>query len=87
MTHEKPPIAGSTSSTPLDRRGSSRGPDRRFHSQGEYWRVAEHHDLLGSDVVRSLVFESENAVRRVRNFPDDWLTLSDAALLALSWQR
>ena len=87
MTQEKSQTAGSTSSTPLDRRGTSRGPDRRFYAGSEYWRVIEYREQSGDEVVRSLVFESEQVVRRVRAFPDDWITLSDAALLALSWQR
>ena len=33
----------------------------------------------------SLVFESETAVRRVRDFPADWRKLSDDDLFALSW--
>jgi hypothetical protein len=33
----------------------------------------------------SLVFESDNAVRRVRNFPDKWRVLSDKELFSLSW--
>jgi len=33
----------------------------------------------------SLVFESLQAIRRVRNYPPTWRTLSDQALLALSW--
>ena len=33
----------------------------------------------------SLVFESDQAVRRVRDFPSDWRSLSDDELLALSW--
>lgn len=33
----------------------------------------------------SLVFESEGAMRRVRNFPATWRMLSDAELFALSW--
>ena len=87
MAQEKPQTAGSTSPIPLDRRGSSRGPDRRFYAGSEYWRVVEYREQSGDEVVRSLVFESEHAVRRVRNFPDDWITLTDAALLELSWQR
>ena len=35
----------------------------------------------------SLVFETEDTVRRVRSFPDDWRSLSDAELFALSWTR
>jgi len=34
----------------------------------------------------SLIFASELAVRRVRNYPSDWFTLSDADLAALSWR-
>lgn len=35
----------------------------------------------------SLVFDSECIVRRVRDFPEIWLTLGDDDLLALSWKR
>jgi hypothetical protein len=34
---------------------------------------------------RSLIFASDLAVRRVRNYPTDWYVLSDLALAALSW--
>jgi len=33
----------------------------------------------------ALVFESAHAVRLVRDYPDNWYTLSRAALEALSW--
>jgi hypothetical protein len=33
----------------------------------------------------SLVFESDAAVRRVRNYPADWRALPDSELFALSW--
>ena len=33
----------------------------------------------------ALVFESTNAIRIVRDFPDNWYTLPRAALEALSW--
>jgi hypothetical protein len=50
------------------------------------WLVYE---LPPSDYDRretpSLIFESEGAMRRVRNYPADWRTLSDAELFALSW--
>ena len=35
----------------------------------------------------SLVFESRSAIRRVRHYPVDWYTMSDAALRTLSWTR
>ena len=34
----------------------------------------------------SLIFSSELAVRRVRNYPKDWFALSDTELAALSWR-
>jgi hypothetical protein len=33
----------------------------------------------------SLIFSSDGAVRRVRNYPDSWRSLSDEELIALSW--
>jgi len=33
----------------------------------------------------SLVFESEGTVRRVRDYPGDWRSLSDEELFKLSW--
>ncbi|MDB4874875.1 MAG: hypothetical protein JWM41_1321 [Gemmatimonadetes bacterium] len=33
----------------------------------------------------TLVFESDDVMRRVRDFPHDWRTLDDDRLLALSW--
>jgi hypothetical protein len=33
----------------------------------------------------SLLFESDSSVRRVRNFPADWRSLSDQELFAVSW--
>lgn len=33
----------------------------------------------------SLIFETDAAVRRVRNYPAEWRALSDEDLLALSW--
>jgi hypothetical protein len=34
----------------------------------------------------SLIFANELAVRRVRDYPSDWFTLSDADLAVLSWR-
>ena len=34
-----------------------------------------------------LVFESDDAIRRVWNYPDDWQHLSPTELVALSWNR
>jgi hypothetical protein len=35
---------------------------------------------------RSLIFASEGAVRRVRDYPEDWMSLTDDALADLSWK-
>ena len=53
---------------------------------GMAWRVFEQ---AFSEYDRrsgySLIFASELAVRRVRDYPSDWFTLSTAALERLSW--
>jgi hypothetical protein len=55
---------------------------------GQRWIVSEQpfsqYDRRGG---YSLIFASELAVRRVRDYPDDWASLSDHALDALSWRR
>ncbi|MEO5816117.1 MAG: hypothetical protein ABIT20_12645 [Gemmatimonadaceae bacterium] len=55
--------------------------------EGAQWRVYEQ---AFSDYDRrsgmSLIFASEGAVRRVRDFPPDWIQLSNDELLALSWK-
>ena len=55
--------------------------------EGARWRVYEQ---AFSDYDRrsgmSLIFASESAVRRVRDYPADWMVLSDDDLLALSWR-
>jgi len=53
---------------------------------GQTWLVSEgpfsEYDRRSGS---SLIFSSELAVRRVRDYPSDWFTLSDADLAALSW--
>ncbi|HKH93830.1 MAG TPA: hypothetical protein VKA54_18640 [Gemmatimonadaceae bacterium] len=68
---------------------SSELPPTRTYTDdlGMTWRVteqpfSEYDRRRGS----SLIFASELAVRRVRNYPSDWFTLSDVALAALSWR-
>jgi hypothetical protein len=34
-----------------------------------------------------LIFESDTAIRRVWNYPEDWQLLSSDELTALSWNR
>jgi hypothetical protein len=54
---------------------------------GVHWLVKE---MSFSDYDRrrgqSLIFASDAAVRRVRDYPADWFELSDAELAALSWK-
>ena len=59
-------------------------PSREFKdSNGISWSVKE----VASGGGRSLVFECSYAVRRVREFPPDWMSLSHAKLEELSWHR
>jgi hypothetical protein len=64
---------------------SSGLPIRRIIADGEVWIVREVRapafDRRGGT---HLIFEGLEVMRRVRVFPSDWLTLSDAALYALS---
>jgi hypothetical protein len=54
---------------------------------GQTWLVSERpfseYDRRSGS---SLIFSSELAVRRVRDYPGDWYALSDAELAALSWR-
>jgi hypothetical protein len=54
---------------------------------GQDWLVSEQ-PFSEYDRRRgfSLIFASELAVRRVRDYPSDWFTLSDHELAALSWR-
>ena len=53
-------------------------------TQGVSWCVRERR--VGSE-SNSLIFENEMAVRRVRQYPENWRTLSDEALERLSRAR
>ena len=61
---------------------------RRFTDDlGQTWLVSERpfteYDRRSG---ASLIFSSELAVRRVRDYPGDWYALSDSELAALSWR-
>ena len=67
---------------------SSTPPSRTFiDDDGARWVVYEQalteYDRRNGG---SLIFNSDFAVRRVRNFPENWMALSDAELTKLSWQ-
>jgi hypothetical protein len=56
-------------------------------AEGTRWQVYEQ--AFGDYDRRSgmsLIFASESAVRRVRDFPAEWMQLTDEELLALSWK-
>lgn len=56
-------------------------------AEGQHWRVYEKpYDALDRRSGLSLIFASEGAVRRVRNYPADWATLPDDELMKLSWK-
>jgi hypothetical protein len=50
---------------------------------GTFWTVCEVAYALDRRSGRSLVFESDGAVRRVRSYPEEWHTLSDEELARL----
>jgi hypothetical protein len=50
--------------------------------EGHLWRVRE---VRFADASPSLIFESESGFRRVREYPTNWSSLSDAELYELSW--
>ena len=58
---------------------------RRVPSEGALWLVYELASSYDRRHAPCLIFESDNIVRRVRNFPANWRELSDDDLLALSW--
>lgn len=77
-----------TESGPPARVTSAAASARIFvDADGTRWQVSER---PFADYDRrsglSLIFASDSAVRRVREYPPDWSTLSDAELLALSWK-
>ena len=54
---------------------------------GQTWLVSEQpYSEYDRRSGRSLIFSNELAVRRVRDYPSDWYTLSERALAALSWR-
>lgn len=72
----------------IDSSASSRAPRSRSFVDADdgHWTVfeqafAEYDRRSGM----SLIFSSDAAVRRVRDYPTDWYDLDDAQLAALSW--
>jgi len=67
---------------------AQRAGAREVAMDGVLWFVYE---MPASSLDRraspSLIFESEETVRRVRVYPENWRELSDVDLFALSWAR
>jgi hypothetical protein len=65
-------------------------PSRTFDdAAGVTWEVVEvpSEDVPGAQGDTSLLFLSDEAVRRVWRYPSDWHSLSAKELESLSWRR
>jgi hypothetical protein len=62
---------------------SSSATRRTLTADGHTWTVSESR-TDGGDRARSLIFDAEVIVRRVRSYPADWHELPDTALAALA---
>jgi hypothetical protein len=67
--------------------GTEPNPSRVFHdADGQRWQVFEKaFDAFDRRSGASLIFVSEVAMRRVRNYPANWMELTDDELATLSW--
>ena len=77
-------------SEPRDTRqqAASSGRRRELIVEGVTWTVREDPTpAYDRRSAPSLIFSCDTVVRRVRNFPEDWWQLPDAALFALSWTK
>jgi hypothetical protein len=78
----------SSDSDPLEPQTHDGGsPVRVINTDEAEWRVYEQASVYDRRRRPDLVFESDGVIRRVRNYPETWMELSDAALLAVSWSR
>jgi hypothetical protein len=72
---------------PFDMLREAQRTGRRIVVEGVLWLVYElSPTVFDRRNSPSLVFEGDQAVRRVRDFPANWRELSDDALHALSWE-
>lgn len=60
---------------------------RHFVVDGVAWSVRLAVNPYDRRTRPDLIFESETAVRRVRNYPSNWRELSDDELITLSQAR
>ena len=69
---------------PHTREGS---PMRVIQTEETEWRVYEQVAAYDRRRRPDLVFESDGVIRRVRNYPPNWVELTDGELLDVSWER
>ncbi|HEY4217211.1 MAG TPA: hypothetical protein VGM67_08735 [Gemmatimonadaceae bacterium] len=65
--------------------GTARDDARVMIVNNVRWLVYEHAPALDRRSAPTLVFESDDVMRRVRTFPRDWRDMSDERLFELSW--
>lgn len=58
-----------------------------MYAAGVTWLVYLRTDPYDRRSRPDLIFESDLVIRRVRDYPEHWRELDDAALWALSWKR
>jgi hypothetical protein len=81
-------MSDSTESGPPANAGKALAQVRSFvDADGIRWQVTER-PFADYDRRRglSLIFSSDGAVRRVREYPANWFSLSDEELFELSWK-
>lgn len=67
--------------------GSAESSRRRLLVDGVIWTVRLYVSGYDRRQTTDLLFESEGIVRRIRDYPPDWFTLSAVNLFALSYGR
>jgi len=61
---------------------------RTVYTDDAQWRVYEMESgPYDRRSGRSLIFESDGVLRRVRSYPTEWRELSDSDLMEVSWRR
>ena len=60
---------------------------RRVVTEGVTWTVYERELPYEDAPVRSLIFDTDRAARRIRNYPAGWYALPDEELAALARSR
>ncbi|HTI63569.1 MAG TPA: hypothetical protein VL524_08655 [Gemmatimonadaceae bacterium] len=73
---------------PSSARARALASARTVHCDDGQWRVYEiESGPYDRRSGRSLIFESDGVLRRVRSYPTEWRELSDTELMEVSWRR